>query len=84
MKWYAEQSDLLSNEIIKHNGAIDRSFTDMTLSVITNTEDMASTNDMYKEHHTELKEKLVQNYQEWIEKADETMREVGGSMSDLE
>lgn len=84
MKWYAEQSDLLSNEIMKHNDSIDRSFTDMTLSVITNTEDMASTNDMYKEHHTQLKEKLVQNYQEWIEKADETMREVGGSMSDLE
>lgn len=84
MKWYAEQSDLLSGEIIKHNDNIDRSYTDMTLSVITNTEDMATTNDMYKEHHTQLKEKLVENYQEWIEKADETMREVGGSMSDLE
>lgn len=84
MKWYAEQSDLLSGEIIKHNDNIDRSYTDMTLSVITNTKDMATTNDMYKEHHTQLKKKLVENYQEWIEKADETMREVGGSMSDLE
>lgn len=84
MKWYAEQSDLLSGGIIKHNDNIDRSYTDMTLSVITNTGDMATTNDMYKEHHTQLKEKLVKNYQEWIKKADETMREVGGSMSDLE
>lgn len=84
MQWYSQQSDMLSQEIIKHNDAIDRSFTDMTLSVITNTEDMALTNDMYKQHHTELKDKLIENYQLWIEKADETMEEVGGSMSDLE
>lgn len=37
MAWYSQQSDMLANEIIKHNGAIDRSFADTTLGVITNT-----------------------------------------------
>lgn len=27
---------------------------------------------------------MIENYQDWIDKADETMREVGDAMSDLE
>lgn len=84
MAWYSQQSDMLANEIIKHNGAIDRSFADTTLGVITNTQDMTIANETYKQHHTELKDRLIENYQDWIDKADETMREVGDAMSDLE
>lgn len=82
--WYAEQSNLLSGEIIKHNDAIDRSFEDTTLGVIINFEDMALANETYKENHNQLREKLRENYQSWIDKANETKDEVGGSMQDLE
>lgn len=82
--WYAEQSDLLSGEIIKHNDAIDRSFADTTVGVIINFGDMAQANETYKDNHNQLREKLRENYQSWIDKANETKDEVGGSMKDLE
>lgn len=82
--WYAEQSNLLSGEIIKHNDAIDRSFADTTLGVIINFGDMAQANETYKDNHNQLREKLRENYQSWIDKANETKDEVGGSMKDLE
>lgn len=84
MRWYSTQSDLLSQEIIKHNDAIGREFSTTTLGIITDTNDMDATNTTYKNHHTELKDKLLSNYDQWMDKADETMHEVSGSMSDLE
>jgi len=44
---YERMSELYKNEIIKHNEAIDRSFTDMTLSTITKYTDMEELNAEY-------------------------------------
>lgn len=84
MAWYEQQMDLYAVQIEKHNDAIDRSFTEMSLSVILDIDNMAEANDRYKQNNQEMTEALKRNHDEYQEKARETLEAVGISYEDLE
>lgn len=75
--WYKEQSALFAEAVTEHNAAIDRAFEDTTLGTITGLETMERAEEVYKGKHTDLKEALVVNHQEWQDKAKETQENVG-------
>lgn len=83
MGWYQQQMDLHASTIEKHNAAIDRSFSDTTLSVIIDMDDMAAANDMYKRNTEEMQQALQQNWQEYQEKMAYELDLCGISMEDL-
>lgn len=84
IQMYLEKSDLFANEVTKHLGAIDKKFSDTSLGVITNLESMEVANDLYKQNADQLKVALFENYNQWMDKADETRQEVGQDWEDLE
>lgn len=83
MGWYEQQLDLHAGQIVKHNEAIDRSFEDMTLSVITDTKDMMDLNNLYKQNNQDLTDALKSNHDEYQLKAKETLEAVGISYDNL-
>lgn len=82
-RWYQEQMDLYSNQIQHHNNAIGRSFSEMSLSVIVDMDNMENANNRYKESSNQLFEALNKNHRDHQRLAKEALEAVGISYDRL-
>jgi hypothetical protein len=62
---YITLSDMYKEEVILHNNAIDRSFSDTTLGVVTDFDDMELANQSYKADHESLWQSLRSNHNDF-------------------
>lgn len=83
LSWYNQQLNQNAGEVILHNEAIDRSFKDTTLGVITDMDSMEQANNDYKQNHEEMKEALKENHDEYQDKVKETLENVGYDEKEL-
>ena len=81
---YKEKLDFYESEVIKHNGAIDRSFADTVLGQQTGYETMEEAADVYYQANEQYTKELQDNANEYEETIRETCDRVGISYEELE
>ena len=81
---YKEKLDFYESEVIKHNGAIDRSFADTVLGQQTGYETMEEAADAYYQANEQYTKELQDNANEYEETIRETCDRVGISYEELE
>lgn len=81
---YKEKLDFYESEVIKHNGAIDRSFADTVLGQQTGYDTMEEAADAYYQANEQYTKELQDNANEYEETIRETCDMVGISYEQLE
>lgn len=81
---YKEKLDFYESEVIKHNGAIDRSFADTVLGQQTGYETMEEAANAYYQANEQYTKELQDNANEYEETIRETCDRVGISYEELE
>jgi len=82
--WYIQQSQYYADQVITHNNAIGRNFSDTTLGVITNFSSMEQANIHYNAAEMDLWNQLMEKHNEVQENVDTTTKEVGMDYDKLE
>lgn len=81
---YQQKLEHYRDQTIQHNQAIDRSYDETTLGVITGMKDMESTHEWYMEQALQYDAKLEQSALEWEQQVRDTCNENGINYDNLE
>lgn len=81
---YQQKLEHYRDQTIQHNTAIDRSYDETTLGIITGMKDMESTHDWYMQQAVLYDEKLKESALSWEEQVRNTCNENGVNYDNLE
>lgn len=84
IQYYQERSERFAQEINEHTAAIGKQFTDTTLSVVTNTNEMDDAEKLYTENYNKYVESLKEATRDYQNTTDQELKKVEGDFTDVE